>query len=56
MYAQLGVIKDNLFDTPPVFSLIQSEGQTKWREMYQVSNHCTEPLASASVANGVCNP
>ena len=34
----LHIIKDDLFDTPPVFKLIQSESNTNWREMYQVFN------------------
>jgi len=32
------VIKDNLFSTPPLFQLIQSESGTSWKEMYQVFN------------------
>ena len=32
------IIKDNLFETPPVFKLIQSESKTSWKEMYQVFN------------------
>ncbi len=32
------VIKDNLFETPPLFNLIQKESQTPWEEMYQVFN------------------
>lgn len=32
------VIKDNLFDTPPLFKLIQEESGTDWREMYKVFN------------------
>jgi len=32
------VIKDNLFELPPLFSLIQEESKTDWREMYQVFN------------------
>jgi len=32
------VIKDNLFSTPPLFSLIQKESGTDWKEMYQVFN------------------
>ena len=32
------VIKDNLFDIPPVFKLIQNESGSDWREMYQVFN------------------
>lgn len=34
----LHIIKDNLFDTPPLFELIQSESKTDWKEMYQVFN------------------
>lgn len=34
----LHVLKDNLFDTPPLFKLIQEQSQTDWREMYQVFN------------------
>jgi phosphoribosylformylglycinamidine cyclo-ligase len=34
----LHVIKDNLFDTPPLFKLIQAESGTDWKEMYQVFN------------------
>lgn len=32
------VIKDNLFDTPPLFKLIHEESRTDWREMYKVFN------------------
>lgn len=32
------VIKDNLFDLPPLFQLIQEESGTGWKEMYQVFN------------------
>ena len=32
------VIKDNLFDIPPVFKLIQNESGTDLRDMYQVFN------------------
>lgn len=35
---QLSVVKDNLFDVPPLFQLIQQESATSWREMYQVFN------------------
>ena len=34
----LHVIKDNLFDTPPLFRIIQEQSGTSWREMYQVFN------------------
>ncbi len=32
------VIKDNLFELPPLFRMIQEESDTDWREMYQVFN------------------
>jgi phosphoribosylformylglycinamidine cyclo-ligase len=32
------IIKNNLFDTPPLFQLIQQESQTEWKEMYKVFN------------------
>ena len=32
------VIKDNLFEVPPLFQLIQEQSGTQWREMYQVFN------------------
>ena len=31
-------IKDQLFEVPPLFSLIQDAGKIPWREMYQVFN------------------
>lgn len=34
----LHVIKDNLFDIPPLFRIIQEESRTAWEEMYQVFN------------------
>jgi len=34
----LHVIKDNLFDVPPLFQLIQEQSGTDWKEMYQVFN------------------
>ena len=49
------VIKNNLFDTPPVFELIQSESKTSWREMYQVFNmgHRLEIYTDEVTANNV---
>ncbi len=32
------VIKDNLFDIPPLFKMIQHESKTDWKEMYRVFN------------------
>jgi len=34
----LHIIKDNLFDVPPLFDLIQKESRTDWKEMYRVFN------------------
>jgi phosphoribosylformylglycinamidine cyclo-ligase len=34
----LHIVKDHLFETPPLFKLIQQESQTDWKEMYQVFN------------------
>lgn len=34
----LKVIKDNLFEIPPLFKLIHEQSGTDWREMYQVFN------------------
>lgn len=35
---KLHVIKDNLFPVPPLFTLIQEQSGTPWKEMYQVFN------------------
>ncbi len=32
------IIKDNLFDCPPLFKLIHEESNTPWQEMYKVFN------------------
>lgn len=32
------IIKDNLFDTPPLFKLIHESSGTDWKEMYKVFN------------------
>ena len=34
----LHVIKDNLFDVPPLFQLIREDSKTPWEEMYKVFN------------------
>lgn len=34
----LHIIKDSMFDIPPLFQLIQEESGTDWKEMYQVFN------------------
>tara|TARA_B100001179_G_C18593070_1_gene405671 strand:- start:1787 stop:2458 length:672 start_codon:yes stop_codon:yes gene_type:complete len=52
---QLHIIKDNLFETPPLFKLIQEESQTHWKEMYQVFNmgHRMELYVSEEVASEI---
>ena len=34
----LHIVKDNLFETPPLFKIIQEESGTSWQEMYKVFN------------------
>src|SRR5690606_19663888 len=34
----LHIVKDNLFETPPLFRIIQEESGTDWKEMYKVFN------------------
>lgn len=49
------IIKDNLFDLPPVFKLIQEESGTSWKEMYQVFNmgHRMEIYTDRSTADKI---
>ena len=49
---QLHVIKDNMFEVPPLFKLIQQQSKTHWKEMYQVFNcgHRMELYVAAEVA------
>ena len=49
------IIKDNLFDIPLVFNLIQKESGTSWREMYQVFNmgHRLEIYTDNNTANEI---
>jgi phosphoribosylformylglycinamidine cyclo-ligase len=35
---KLHIVKDNMFDTPALFRMIQSQSQTPWQEMYKVFN------------------
>jgi phosphoribosylformylglycinamidine cyclo-ligase len=35
---KLHIIKDNMFDVPPLFRIIQEQSGTAWQEMYQVFN------------------
>ena len=48
----LHIIKDNMFDLPPLFRLIQEESGTSWKEMYKVFNmgHRMEIYVSEDIA------
>ena len=50
---ELHVVKDNLFDVPPLFQLIQEQSGTDWKEMYQVFNmgHRMELYVPEAVAS-----
>ena len=52
---ELHIVKDNLFDLPPVFKLIQKESGTSWKEMYQVFNmgHRMEIYTDKSTADKI---
>jgi phosphoribosylformylglycinamidine cyclo-ligase len=51
------VIKDNMFEVPPLFKLIHEESQTDWKEMYKVFNmgHRMEIYLSPEHAQEVMN-
>jgi len=53
----LHIIKDNLFETPPLFSIIQKESSTEWKEMYKVFNmgHRMELYVDPDVAEEIVN-
>ena len=49
------VIKDNLFDIPPLFKMIQEESDTDWKEMYKVFNmgHRMELYVPKEIADDI---
>ncbi|MFT5737430.1 MAG: phosphoribosylformylglycinamidine cyclo-ligase [Maribacter sp.] len=51
----LHIVKDNLFDVPPLFKLIQEQSGTDWKEMYQVFNcgHRLEIYMNPTLVNDV---
>jgi len=51
----LHVVKDNLFDIPPLFKLIQQNSGTDWKEMYQVFNmgHRMELYVTPEIADEI---
>ena len=54
---KLHVIKDALFQAPPLFELIQQESGTHWKEMYQVFNmgHRMELYVDQKIASQIIN-
>ena len=53
----LHIIKDAMFEVPPLFKLIQEESGTDWKEMYQVFNmghrmeiYCNPTIAQELIA------
>ena len=51
------VIKDNLFEVPPLFKLIKEQSGTGWSEMYKVFNmgHRMELYVDESIAQDIIN-
>lgn len=51
----LHIVKDNLFEIPPLFSMIQQESGTLWKEMYQVFNmgHRFELYVAPNIASEI---
>lgn len=49
------VVKNNLFETPEIFKIIQKESGTDWREMYRVFNmgHRFEIYVNQKYANAI---
>lgn len=49
------IVKDNLFETPPLFRMIQEESGTPWEEMYKVFNmgHRMELYVEPSAADAI---
>ena len=51
----LHVVKDNMFEVPPLFKLIHEQSGTDWKEMYTVFNmgHRMEIYTDESTAQGI---
>ena len=49
------IIKDNMFDLPPLFKMIQEESNTDWKEMYKVFNmgHRMELYVPQDIADDI---
>jgi len=53
----LHIVKDTMFEVPPLFKLIQEQSKTDWKEMYQVFNcgHRMELYVPAEIATDIIN-
>jgi len=51
----LRIIKNNMFEVPPLFKLIQEQSGTEWKEMYKVFNmgHRMELYVSEDIAEDI---
>jgi len=51
----LHIVKDNMFEIPPLFKLIQEQSKTNWKEMYQVFNcgHRMELYVKPEIAEAI---
>lgn len=51
----LHIIKDNMFEIPPLFQMIQEQSNTDWKEMYKVFNmgHRMELYLPENIADNV---
>ncbi|MFL2623620.1 MAG: AIR synthase related protein [Flavobacteriaceae bacterium] len=51
----LHIVKNNMFNVPPLFKLIQEQSKTDWKEMYQVFNcgHRLELYVAKEVADSL---
>lgn len=53
--SDLHIIKDNLFELPPLFGMIHKSSETEWEEMYEVFNmgHRFEIYANQAIAGDI---
>ena len=53
----LSIVKDNLFELPPLFKVIREESKTDWSEMYKVFNmgHRMELYVNEDIALDIIN-
>ncbi len=55
--AGIKYVKDNLFESPPIFKIIRESSNSSWKEMYQVFNmgHLMEIYCNESVCDDIIN-